>query len=193
MLGDRRTTKQGGRLRRRGRPGGASLDRGTGPAPGRAGAPANLKTSTDVFVEVLDQSWSVVYSTGQLNGAPPPIAPTLRAKASEVSGGAFDTENGVRLYAIPFNGGFVVTGQSTRVVQSNVSGVLGFLVISGVPTLLAALAASWLVAGRALKPLKDVAGTADEIGRAPDFGRRLPTRRSPDEGQVHATSDKRLL
>ena len=78
-------------------------------------------------------------------------------------------------------------------VQSNLSGILGFLIISGVPTLLAALAASWLVAGRALKPLKDVAGAADEIGRARDFGRRLPGRRSRDEVALLSTSFNRML
>jgi signal transduction histidine kinase len=87
----------------------------------------------------------------------------------------------------------VVTGQSTRVLQSNLSGVLGFLIISGIPTLVAALAASWLVAGRALKPLKDVAGTADDIGRARDFGRRLPPRRSRDEVAMLSTSFNRML
>jgi signal transduction histidine kinase len=94
---------------------------------------------------------------------------------------------------MPFSAGFVVTGQSTRVPQSDLSGVLGFLVISGVPTLLAALAASWLVAGRALKPLKDVAGAADEIGSTRDFGRRLPERRSRDEVALLSTRFNRML
>jgi signal transduction histidine kinase len=71
--------------------------------------------------------------------------------------------------------------------------VLGFLIISGIPTLGAALAASWLVAGRALKPLKDVAGAADDIGRARDFGRRLPARRSRDEVALLSTSFNRML
>jgi signal transduction histidine kinase len=92
-----------------------------------------------------------------------------------------------------FSSGFVVTGQSTRVPQTNLSGVLGFLVISGIPTLIAALLGSWLVAGRALKPLKDVAGAADEIGRARDFGRRLVVRRSRDEVALLSTSFNRML
>jgi two-component system, OmpR family, sensor kinase len=193
LLAHSATSNQDDALRSRAREAAASLNSSSDLAPRAPVAPANLANSTDVFVEVLDQSWSVSYSTGELNGTPPPIAPTLRAKASELSGGAFDTESGLRLYALPFNGGYVVTGQSTRVVQSNVSGVLGFLIISGVPTLVAALGASWLVAGRALKPLKDVAGTADAIGRARDFGRRLPGRRSRDEVALLSTSFNRML
>ncbi len=153
-------------------------------------APVDLRSSNEIFVEVFDQNWSLVYSTGVLNGATPAIAQGLRRRASH---GAYDTKGGLRLYALQFSSGFVVTGQSTRVPQSNLSGVLGFLIISGVPTLIAALIGSWLVAGRALKPLKDVAGAADEIGRTRDFGRRLPARGSRDEVALLSTSFNRML
>ncbi|HEV2924992.1 MAG TPA: histidine kinase dimerization/phospho-acceptor domain-containing protein, partial [Solirubrobacteraceae bacterium] len=190
LLAHGATTNQDDALRSRAREAAASLNSGSDLAPRSPVAPANLANSTDVFVEVYDQSWTVIYTTGELNGSAPAIAPALRARAA---GGGFDTEDGLRLYAFPFHTGYVVTGQSTRVVQSNLSGILGFLIISGVPTLLAALAASWLVAGRALKPLKDVAGAADEIGRARDFGRRLPGRRSRDEVALLSTSFNRML
>ncbi|HXD82707.1 MAG TPA: HAMP domain-containing sensor histidine kinase [Candidatus Acidoferrum sp.] len=190
LLAHGATTNQDDALRSRAREAAASLNSGSDLAPRAPVAAANLATSSDVFVDVLDQSWTVIYTTGELNGTAPAIAPGLRARAA---GGAFDTEGGLRLYAIPFKGGYVVTGQSTRVVQSNLSGIVGFLVISGVPTLIAALAASWLVAGRALKPLKDVAGTADEIGRTRDFARRLPRRRTRDEVAMLSTSFNRML
>jgi signal transduction histidine kinase len=156
-------------------------------------APVDLRTSNEIFVEVFDSNWTILYSTAQLNGLPPVPSNRLHATAPEVFGGDFDTDSGFRYFGLPFKGGFVVAGQSTRVVQSSLSGVLGFLIISGAPTLLAALAASWLVAGRALKPLKDVAGAADEIGRARDFGRRLPNRRSRDEVALLSRSFNRML
>ena len=184
------TNNQDDALRGRAREAYTALNAAPDLTPRAAVAPADLRTSTEIFVEVFDQNWSVIYSTGMLNGAAPTIAPTLRSRASN---GAFDTEGGLRLYALQFRSGFVVTGQSTRVPQSNLSGVLGFLLISGVPTLIAALVASWLVAGRALKPLKDVAGAADDIGRSRDFGRRLPKRRSRDEVALLSTSFNRML
>jgi signal transduction histidine kinase len=166
-------------------------------APRAPLAPADLKSSADVFIEVLAPDGSLVYSTAQLNGSPPVVPPALLNQAA-TSRGSFATEtipggNGLRLYALPFAGGYVVTGQSTRVPQSNLSGIVGFLIISGVPTLLAALAASWLVAGRALRPLKVVASAAGEIGRTRDFGRRLPAPKSSDEVALLAFSFNRML
>jgi two-component system OmpR family sensor kinase len=161
-------------------------------------APVDLRTSTEVFLEVLAPDGSPIYSTGVLNGAPPSVTSAVLDNAVH-KGGAFVTQGDaargtqLRIYARPFSGGYVVAGQSTRVPQSNLSGIVGFLLISGVPTLLAALAASWLVAGRALKPLKEVAGAADDIGRTRDFGRRLGSRRSRDEVAVLAASFNRML
>ena len=167
-------------------------------APRAPLAPADLTSSTEVFIEVLKPDGSVVYSTAQLNGAPP-VAPTALLADAAAHRGAFATAGDskqrtqLRLYALPFTGGYVVTGQSTRVPQSNLSGIVGFLIISAIPTLLAALAASWLVAGRALRPLKAVAGEADEIGRTRDFSRRLPSTRARDEVALLALSFNRML
>ncbi len=147
----------------------ASLDAGAPPTPSQPVAPADLRSSTDVFVEVFDSSWSLLYTTAE-----PAIAPASR-------GPGFTTQSGFRLYAATFNAGFVVTGQSTKVPRSNLSGIVVFLVVSAIPALLAALLASWLVAGRALRPLNAVASTAEDIGRTRDFARRLPARSGQDE------------
>ena len=186
------TTNQDDALRARAGEAVASLKTASNLAPQAPVAPANLATSSEVFLEVFDSGWNVIYSTAHLNGSPPMPSARLRAAAQRI-GATFDTDNGLRYFAVPFNAGYVVTGQSTRVPKSNLSGVVGFLIISGVPTLIAALAASWLVAGRALKPLKDVAGAADEIGRSRDFGRRLPKRKSRDEVALLSTSFNRML
>ena len=177
---------------------GLSSTPASGLAPRAPLAPVDLRNSTEVFIEVLSPNGSLIYSTGVLNGAPPAVPAWVLDEAARNSG-AFVTQGeaggGVqlRLFALPFPGGYVVTGQSTRVPQSNLSGIVGFLIISGIPTLLAALAASWLVAGRALRPLKEVAGAADDIGRTRDFSRRLSGRRSRDEVAVLAASFNRML
>jgi two-component system OmpR family sensor kinase len=162
-------------------------------------APSDLRSSTDVFIEVLALDGTVLYSSAVLDSAPPAVPDRLRIAAEGASGGTFatvgDASKGtqLRLYAVRSSSDVVVAGQSTRVPASNLSGVVTFLTISAVPALLAALAASWLVAGRALRPLREVAATADEIGRTRDFGRRLAARRNRDEVSILSASFNRML
>jgi two-component system, OmpR family, sensor kinase len=163
------STNQDDALRSRAQQAVVSLERSAPPTASEPIAPADLRTSTEVFVEVFDGSWQVIYSNAE-----PIVTPTGHATG-------FTTQGGFRVYAVTFNGGYVVTGQSTKVPQSNLSGIVVFLVISAVPALLAALLASSLVAGRALRPLNFVATTAEDIGRTRDFGRRLPQQKSRDE------------
>jgi signal transduction histidine kinase len=183
-------TNQDDALRTRAHDAVASL--GSGVTSQTPVAPVDLGKSTDVFLEVMSPDGAVQYSTAVLNGLPPAPGQSLLEQA-QIHHGAFATQGSLRLYALPYAGGYVVTGQSTKVVQSNISGIVVFLIISAVPALLAALIASWLVAGRALAPLKSVALAAEEIGRTRGFGRRLPAPRSSDEVAVLAASFNGML
>jgi len=183
-------TNQDDALRTRAHDAVASL--AVAPTPQAPIAPSDLSKSSDVFVEVMSLDGSALYSTGLLNGSPPAAAPALLDQA-RLHRGAFATQGPLRLYVLPYSGGYVMTGQSTRVVQSNLSGIVVFLIVSAVPALLAALIASWLVAGRALAPLQSVAVAAEEIGRTRDFGRRLPSRRGRDEVARLAASFNQML
>jgi len=157
------------------------------PAPaGGLVAPIDLRTSNDVFVEALNADGTPLFSTGQLDGQAPALpASVLQSAAGH--GGAFATlgtgARQLRVYVLPAAGSgtaFVAAGQATRGSSSSANGLAFFIVVSAIPTLLAALGASWLVAGRALRPLKEVAATAEGVGRERDFGRRLAERRGGD-------------
>ena len=175
-------TNQDDALRSRAHDAVAALNTTNDLSPRQVLVPSDLRTSTDIFVEVFDPRWMLIYSTAQLNGTAPEPSARLRVASAELLvGGYFDTDGGFRYYGVPFDRGFVVTGQSTKVPQSSLSGIVVFLVVSAVPALVAALIASWLVAGRALAPLQAVAVEAEEIGRKRDFGRRLPPSPSRDE------------
>src|SRR5256885_5011666 len=89
--------------------------------------------------------------------------------------------------------GFVVAGQPTSIQSTNRKGLLGFLIVSSIPTLLAALLASWLITGRALRPLQTVAQTAESIAGTHDLKRRLPRSSRPDEIGVLSQSFNRML
>jgi signal transduction histidine kinase len=174
-------TNQDDALRSRAQQAIASLDASPPPVAAPPIAAADLRTSTEVFVEVFDPAWSPIYTTAQ------PIQVPQSGRTGLV------TQGGFRLYTTSFAQGYVVTGQSTKVPQSNLSGVVVFLVVSAVPALIAALLASWLVAGRALAPLNSAASAAEDIGRTRDFGRRLALPRSRDEVARLAASFNGML
>ena len=155
-------------------------------------APVDLGKEGDIFIEVISDDGSVLYSTGILDGSPP-LAPQSLLGQAQTRHGTFGNVGPLRVYLLPIPSGYVLAGQSTRVPQNNLSGVLAFLVISAIAGLVAALIAIWVVAGLALAPLKNVAVAAEEIGRTRDFARRLPIRRTRDEVALLASSFNGML
>src|SRR5256885_9857219 len=158
-------TNQDDALRSRAQQAVRSLNASSQPVAQPPVAPADLRSSTEIFVEVFDQAWTVLYST---------VEPTMSPAARR---GGFVTQGGFRLYAAPFDDGYVVAGQSVKVPQSSLSGIVVFLVVSAVPALIAALLASWLVAGRGRRPPEAVGGGAGEDRRGKGFWRGAPGRR----------------
>jgi len=163
----------------------------------------DLVHRTDPFIEVLASSGSVVSSTGRIGDSAPTVPASLLASAAE-HGSALATMDlpgapSLRLFAArwarPDLGltGFVVAGQPISIQSTNRKGILGFLIISSIPTLLAAFLASWLITGRALRPLKTVAETADSIARTRDLTRRLARGKRQDEIGLLSESFNRML
>jgi two-component system OmpR family sensor kinase len=153
-------------------------------------AAEDLRHRTDPFTEVLTSSGVALSSTARLGSAPPFVPAALLDAAAR--GGAIATVDPpgspqLRLYARPWTRldlglrGFVIAGQPTSIQTANRKGIRGFLVISSIPTLLAAFLAGWLITGRALRPLKSVVETADSIARTRDLKRRLPRAKRRDE------------
>ena len=150
----------------------------------------DLRHRTDPFTEVLTSSGVVLSTTARIGSAAPGVPAALLDAAAQ--GGAIATVDPpgspqLRLYARPWTRldlglrGFVVAGQPTSIQTENRKGIRGFLIISSIPTLLAAVLAGWLITGRALRPLKTVVETADSIARTRDLKRRLPPAKRRDE------------
>src|SRR6266704_955061 len=87
-------TNQDDALRTRARQAVASASLAPALAPRPPIAPADLRTSTDVFVEVFDLRWTLIYTTAELNGLSPMPSARLLAEAPGVTEGAFDTTGG---------------------------------------------------------------------------------------------------
>ncbi len=150
----------------------------------------DIEKSSDIFVEITVFNPSQVYSSGRVNNADPILPASLLQSAPFDRGNIVNAraQDGplmrvyVRQLASPTGpAGYLVVGKSLSGIESQLSGLRLFLVGGGLLTLLAAGAASWWLAGRALRPLDAMASTAEDIGRTQDLSRRLPESEPDDE------------
>jgi two-component system sensor histidine kinase MprB len=146
--------------------------------------------SVEAFVLVVDRTGTVEYAEARVDGAVPEVPGGLVARALD-AGAAQDTVTvgGVELRlvarALPGDAGRVlVAGQSTASLAPANTGLLAAVAVAAVFTAVAGAVASWVVSGRALRPLRDLARTSGEIARTGDVGRRLPQRRRRDDVAV---------
>lgn len=154
-------------------------------------------TSDQPFIVVVDEDGSVRYTTALVGGEPPRLPAAMVVEAldtgsSEATTG--DIRYQARRWAHPTLGaGVVAAGQTTRVVAEQLSGFRVFLIVFAFITLLAAAVVAWVVSGRALRPLKTLAATTDEIGRTGDLTRTLPPQKANDEVGVLTASFNAML
>jgi signal transduction histidine kinase len=155
--------------------------------PGPVLAQVDPRSSVDIFTMVLDAQGRPLQYTGVVDGEPLRIPPaTLQAAQRDGSTtAAIPIDSGgpdeavhvlVRPWSRPDLGlaGFVVAGQTSRKAALDRAGLVALFAITGVVTLVAAAAAVWVATGRALRPLGQLAGLADDIGHSQDLTRRLP-------------------
>jgi len=150
----------------------------------------DIGKSSEIFEEIILTGPGQVYSGGKVDGFDPTWPTTLLQSAPFDHGNIVNAraENGgplMRVYVRQLSSptgpaGYLVVGRSLSGIESQLSGLRLFLVAGGLLSLIAAGAASWLVAGRALRPLDAMASTAEDIGRTQDLSRRLPES-SPDD------------
>ena len=164
-------------------------------------APADLATSLDTFVVVVDVDGSARYATGLLEGAAPRIPAAVVVEALETGRSTATIRPTVgsefRVHAVPWTRsgvtGVVVAGQSTAFVTEQLAGLRVFLILAAIVTIIAVALVSWFVVGRALRPLRLLASTADEIGQTGDLTRRLPSVKTRDEVGVLTDSFNGML
>ncbi len=173
-----------------------ALQRGDAtPSAARSLVVTDLVTSTEPFVMVLTADGSVRYTSGLLAGVAPRIPAAVVVEANEQGrsiatvsapgAAAAGADAGLRVVARKWtstsDGGIVVAGQSTTFPTNQLAGLRVFLVIAAIVTLIVVAIVSWLVAGRAVRPLVTLARTTEAIGATGDLSRRLELSRSHDE------------
>jgi signal transduction histidine kinase len=151
----------------------------------------------------------VRYASGLLNGLPPRIPAAVVVEANEqgrsvatltaagVAPRSAAAPAGLRIVARRWSGpsgaGIVVAGQSSAVPNNQIEGLRTFLIFASIVTLIVVLIVSWLVAGRAVRPLVVLAKTTGAIGVTGDLSSRLPPMRSRDEVGRLTTSFNAML
>ncbi len=159
--------------------------------PSRPLAPVQPAVDDDMFVLVLDADGRPIsYTGGHDPGVPAGLLDQARrngtAKATVTLDGvpvrvAVQTWTRADLRTH----GFVLAAQPVRRQVADLRGVLAVMLVCAFVTVVAAALAIWLVTRRALRPLRQLTTTADEIGRSPDRTRRLPpTGRRDDLGRL---------
>ena len=150
----------------------------------------DLESSLDPFVAVYAEDGSPLYTTGQVDGAAPRVPAAVLVEALETgeSNAPIFPSPGTELRVAAVGSALsdgtpivVIAGQSAEFVEEQLAGLRVVIWAAAIITLVAATVASWLVSGRALRPLRDLVATTDEIRRTGDLGRRLPRVKADDE------------
>ena len=147
------------------------------------------RSSVDIFVMVLRDDGTVAADTGEVDGAP------LSGTRSDVLDAAAAGRHGLRVgpgrgrrsptrrygcRCAPGRGrtsgcpGSPSPAQTSRRMNQDRAGLVVLFTVSGFITFVAAAIAVWVATGRALRPLRQMAAMADEVGQSQDLGRRLP-------------------
>jgi two-component system OmpR family sensor kinase len=168
-------------------------------APASAARPLvviDLAASTEPFLMVLSADGTVRYSSGLLKGSPPRMPAAVVVEANEqgrsvatvAAPGAVSRDTDppalrvvARKWSSGSDSGIVVAGQTTAFPGNQLAGLRAFLVIAAIVTLIVVAIVSWLVAGRAVRPLVTLARTTEAIGLTGDLSKRLALSGAHDE------------
>jgi signal transduction histidine kinase len=191
VLADRSLhSQQDNTLIRRGEVVWSGLQGGGGFPRGGGRFQADLNGSTEPLIEVFDANGTPLFWSEHINGTAPQIPMNYLQSAppaGRISNVKPDNGPLLRAYVRPVEqlgggvAGYVLVGAPEVGIEDQLAD-LGLVLIGG--TLLSLLGAgvlSWFVAGRALRPLDEMAGTAEQIGRTQDLSRRLPAIPTNDE------------
>jgi signal transduction histidine kinase len=148
--------------------------------------PAHLPAATDdpsMWAQVVDSSGTVVAATQNVNGRPALYRVSAGGtKPEPTAAGAGRGEERVvaQRYVIGAAPVVVYAGSSTRLLTILANDLQGKLLYALPPVLLGAVAISWLLIGRTLRPVERMRAEAAEITGS-DLHRRIPEPESHDE------------
>jgi two-component system, OmpR family, sensor kinase len=145
-----------------------------------------------LFVQVVDRHGRLVARSGGLGGRVLPPGAAARAALHGRRVGYDDDKLGaepIRVYAAPLGelgqgaaaGGAVIVAGTTSDIDDTLAATRRFVVLGAVGAALLAAALATLLAGRALRPLRELSSGARAIERTGDASRRLAVPAVRDE------------
>jgi two-component system, OmpR family, sensor kinase len=186
-------SQQNDLLTRRGEQVWNTLQLGGGLRTGRLFFQTDVNSSPEPFFEIFDDNGTPFPNgySGTIGNLPPQV-PYGALNAAPSDHGIFEDiqpANGplihayVRAWNRPDLGlnGYMLVGQPLFGIEDQLGDLRLFLIIGILLSLVTAGSVSWLLAGRALRPLDQMATTAEDIGRTQDLSRRLPAIPTDDE------------
>ena len=167
-------------------------------SPSSVAAPVDPAESNDLFTVLLGADGKPISSTGEVEGAIPGIPADVLA-AAKTDGEAVSTIESapgvfLRVHVRPWSrpdlnlSGYIAVAQSSQRVEDDLRVSRFILAAAAIFAFIVAAIAIWLVIGRALRPLKQLAGLTNEVGLTQDLGRRLPVPRANDEVRLLSES-----
>ncbi|MDH3499349.1 MAG: HAMP domain-containing histidine kinase [Acidimicrobiia bacterium] len=148
----------------------------------------DVATSLDSSVILYSEAAGPIGGTAFEAGAPVDLQPDEPFDYSTGVDTELETSTGTRVRTVgaPFVSAdgtrmLAIVLQPVAAIDEQLQGLRAVIWIAALIAFLVALVASWLVSGRALRPLRRLAATADEIRDTGDLSRRLPDVRSTDE------------
>ena len=137
------------------------------------------------YLEVLAEDGTLLAHTAPQSEEPFRVPAAVVVEAQVLGESTLEFERSGRLHVRPWSSSSrsgVVAGVATpESVEVELVPVRALVFASAILTLIAATVVSWLVSGRALRPLRDLAATTDDIGSTGDLTRRLPPVDTDDE------------
>ena len=152
-------------------------------------APFEELSAPGIYVQVRDVKGAVIAASANLPRDELPVPPALIQEALD-DREAFETvpigNEQVRILAWPVDTsgpvvGVVVVGQSLRLVEVTRQGVQRLVTIAAIVATVAAVAGSWWLTARALRPISDVTRVAQAIAATGRFEQRITRPAGDDE------------
>ncbi len=138
-----------------------------------------LDMTSNAYVQVWGVNGEIVATSPSIGTLIKPLDPSGLETRSPIYKDSYLDRAHLRVLSVPLVLGERVigtlqVGASLAVVDATQENLISVMAIIAVIGVLTAGIGSWVLLGRALSPLEDIAETVDQINRADDLSRRIP-------------------